>query len=110
MRILHLDTFSTMNHPSPMIQAGKKQGIKTTAVELLQAGISRRANKAAEAQASSAEAKKYRDDVEAMNQLLEAWNQERDPACNEWNFAMTSIVARKALVINEHLAWMVAKS
>lgn len=107
MRILHLDTISTMNHPSPVVQAGKKQAIKATAVELLQAGITRRTRSASQVQ--EVEPQKLNEDVEVMTRLLDAWNQGEDPACNEWNFAMTSMVARKALVIDKHQAWMLAK-
>ena len=91
-----------MDHPSPVIQGGKTQLIKLTAVQLLQAGISRRGVRASGAQ-------ELEEDVEARQRLLEAWNQGTDPACSDWNFAMTSIVARKALVVSEHQAWMTAK-
>lgn len=40
--ILHLDTFSTVDHPSPVVQAGKAQKIMAPAVQLLQAGICHR--------------------------------------------------------------------
>lgn len=102
MRILHLETISTMNHPSPVVQGGKTQLIRLTALQLLQAGISRRGVRASEAH-------ELEEDVEARQRLLDAWNQGIDPACNDWNFAMTSIVARKALVLSKHQAWMTAK-
>ena len=100
-----------MNHPSPVVQAGKTQAIKSTALALLQAGITRREIRAAQTQGSSSslEAQELEEDIEARKQLLDAWNQGADPACNDWNFAMTSIVARKALVMDEHQAWMTAK-
>jgi len=109
MRILHLDTISTMNHPFPAVHAGKKQAVKTTAAELLKPGRSCRTARASQTQISSVEAQDLREDVEAMEGFLDGWNQDRDPSCNEWDFAMTSIVARKALVIEEHQEWMVAK-
>ena len=109
LRILHLDTFSTMDHPSPIVQAGKKQGIKTTAIQLLQAGMSRRGALASRTGISAAEAHDLKEDVKILKDLLEAWNNGTDPACNDWNFAMTSIVARKAFIINEQEAWMTAK-
>ena len=100
-----------MNHPSPVVQAGKTHGIKSTALALLQAGITRREIRAAQTQGSnsSLEAQELKEDIEARKQLLDAWKQGADPACNEWNFTMTSIVARKALIIDEHQAWMTAK-
>ena len=111
MRILHLETISTMNHPSPVVQAGKTHAIKSTALVLLQAGITRRETRAAQTQSSSSslEAQELKEDIKARKQLLDAWNQGTDPACNDWNFVMTSIVARKALVIDERQAWMTAK-
>ena len=111
MRILHLETISTMNHPSPVVQAGKTHVIKSTALALLQAGISRKEIRAAQTQSPSPslEAQKLTEDVEARKILLDAWNQGTDPACSDWNFAMTSIVARKTLFMNEHQAWMTAK-
>ena len=109
MRILHLETISTMNHPSPVVQAGKTQLIMSTAVQLLQAGISRRGTVAAQSQTSSSEGHELEEDIAARKQLLDAWKQGTDPACNDWNFAMTSIVARKALLISKHQAWMTAK-
>lgn len=48
MRILHLDTFSTVDHPSPVVQAGKTQKIMAPAVQLIQAGICHRETRAAQ--------------------------------------------------------------
>lgn len=48
MRILHLDTFSTVDHPSPVVRAGKTQRIVAPAIQLLQAGICRRETRAAQ--------------------------------------------------------------
>lgn len=104
MRILHLETISTMNHPSSVVQAGKTHAIKSTALALLQAGITRREIRAAQSQSSSSslEAQELKEDIEARKKLLDAWNQGTDPACSDWNFVMTSIVARKTLFMNEH--------
>ena len=109
MRVFHLDTISTMNHPSPVVQAGKTRAILSTAVQLLLAGISRRETRAAQPDISISEARELNEDVEARKQLLDAWNQGEDPACSDWNFATTSIVARKTLVIDEDQEWMTAK-
>lgn len=109
MRIFHLETMSTMDHPSPVVQAGKTQLIMATAVQLLQAGISRRGTVAAQSQSSSSKGDELKEDIEARKQLLDAWKQGTDPACSDWNFAMTSIVARKALVMSNHQAWMTSK-
>ena len=42
VRIMHLETISTMNHPSRTVEAEKTKGIIGAAVQLLQAGVSRR--------------------------------------------------------------------
>ena len=110
MRILHLDTFSTMNHPSQIVKAGARQVIKIAAVPLLQAGISRRKAVMKQSNYSQEEMRELERDTEAIGVLLDAWNQGTDPACNEWNFAITFIVARKAVFINEEQDWMMAKS
>ena len=109
VRVIHLETISTMDHPSRAVEAGKKQGIMGVAVALLQAGVSRRQMLVAEAQCSISQAQKLEEEIEGMKRLVEAWKQGGDPACNRWDFTMTSIIARKALLINEHEAWMTAK-
>ncbi|KAK3167845.1 hypothetical protein OEA41_004291 [Lepraria neglecta] len=109
VRIMHLETISTLNHPSRAVEAGKKQEIMGAAVQLLQAGMSRRQSLAAQVQVSGLEAKKLREEVEEMIGLIEAWRQGGDPACNDWDCTMTSIIARKALMIDAHEAWMTAK-
>ena len=108
MQILHLDTFSTVDHPSPVVQAGKTQKNMAPAVQLLQAGIYRRETRAAQVHISSLEAKQLEEDIQALRQLLDVWNQGTHPACNDWDYAMTAIVVRKALVVYEHHAWMTA--
>ena len=109
VRIIHLETISTMDHPSRAVEAGKKQEIMGAAVVLLRAGVSRRQMLLAEAQCSVSQAQKLEEEIEEMKRLVEAWKQGGDPACNRWDFTMTSIIARKALLINEHEAWMTAK-
>ena len=98
-----------MNHPSPAVEAGKKQEIMGAALVLLQAGVSRRHMLVAEGKCSVSQAQKLEEEIEEIKRLIEAWKQGGDPACNRWDFTMTSIIARKALLINEHEAWMTAK-
>ena len=97
-----------MNHPSPVVQAGKTHAIKLTAFMLFQAGITRKEIRTAQTYSSSPslEAQELAEDVEARKGFLDRGT---DTACNDWNFAMTFIVARKPLVMNEHLVWMTAK-
>lgn len=109
IRILHLETMSNLNHQSPVVQAGKKQGIKSTAIELLKAGLSRQITRTPQTSKSSVDEIKIKEDVGAIESLLEAWIHDTDPACNEWNFAMTSIVAQKRFIISEDKEWMSAR-
>ena len=80
-----------MNHPSPVVQAGKTHAIKSSALALLQAGISRKEIRAAQTQSSSSslKARELTEEVEARKRLLDARKQGTDPACSDWNFAMT---------------------
>lgn len=48
-------------------------------------------------------------EADAMMELADAWNSGQDPACLEWDCAMTWIVGRKAQPIDEGENWMVAK-
>lgn len=110
LRIIHYDTFTTMNHPSPVVQAGKKHGIKTTAVQLLQAGLSRRSALMSQANIADESLLALDKDIATFRRLLEAWNHETDPACNDWNFNLTSIVTRKSFLLGEQEAWMTPKA
>ena len=109
VRLIHLETISTMNHPSRAVEAGKKQVVMGAALQLLQAGISRRQILVTEAQYSGSHAEKLDEEIEDMKRLVEAWMQGGDPACNRWDCTMTSVIARKALLINEHEGWMTNK-
>ena len=109
VRIMHLETISTMNHPSRVVEGGKKQIIKEATVLLLQAGVSRRQMLVAHQQVSRSEAEKLMMEVDEMKRLVEAWKRGGDQECNDWDCTMTSIIARKALMVNEQDAWMTAK-
>ena len=98
-----------MNHPSALVEAGKKQVIMGAAVQLLEAGVFRRQEILGKAQGNTAESQKLKKEVGEMKWLIEAWKQGEDPACSSWECAMTSIIARKAMIISEHEAWMIAK-
>ena len=109
MRVLHLDTFSTMDHASPIVQAGKKLGIRTAAVQLLQAGLSRNDAPTSQTKASTSVSADMPEYVQTRRDLIDAWNSGADPACNERNFVMTSIVVRKLFTTSEQSPWMTAK-
>lgn len=105
-----LETISTMDHPSPAVEARKKQSVSRGVVQLPQAGKSRRQNPVAIARfflGPKHRSSKRR--LKKMQRLVEARKQGGDPACNCWDLVMTSIVAIKALLISEHEAWMIAK-
>ena len=55
------------------------------------------------------EGRKIQQEADAMVALADAWNSGQDPACLEWDCAMTWIVGRKARPIDEGEDWMVAK-
>ena len=110
VRIMHLETISTMNHPSSAVEAGKKQLVLGVAAQLLQAAISRRqtlllANK----QLSDSDTQRLEAEVGELNRLVDAWQRGGDPASSRWDLAMTSIIARKARLVDEREAWMTPK-
>ena len=79
------------------------------AVQLLEAGVSRRQDILSEVQNTTSEAQNLEQEVGELKRLIEAWRQGEDPACNHWECAMTSIIAKKAIIISKHEAWMIPK-
>lgn len=106
---MNLETNTTLNHPSSLIQAAKYHAVKSVAILLLQAGILRRRTLAAHPEISNEEAQELEQDVEQLEKLLTAWNHGDNPTSDDWNFATTSIIARKALLVSENQPWMMAK-
>ena len=98
-----------MNHPSVTVKAEKKQVIMGAAVQLLEAGVSRRQAILVETQGITLEVQRLEKEVGELIRLVEAWKQGGDPACNHWECAMTSIVAKKAIIFSEHEDWMIPK-
>ena len=109
VRIMHLETISTVDHPSRAVGAGKEQVVLGVAVQLLQAAISRRQILLVNKQLSDSEAQRLEWEVREIERLVDAWQQGGDPASSRWDLAMTSIVAQKALLVDEHEAWMTPK-
>ncbi|KAI9710158.1 MAG: hypothetical protein M1820_002960 [Bogoriella megaspora] len=107
MRIKHLETVSTADHPDPRIAVETKLAIISAATVLLESSINR--NQAAVYTASGAEKEKLQNDVQAMTSLREAIKRGEGDAINNWNFEMIWIVARKALVLDEEEPWMAKK-
>jgi SAM-dependent methyltransferase len=107
MRIRHLETISTAHHSDPQVAVGKKFGVISAASVLLESSINR--NKAAAESATGALKEKLERDVQAMTALMEAIKRGEGDAINNWDFEMTWIVARKALVLDEEEPWMAKK-
>lgn len=80
--------------------------IMSGALKLLQAGISRRQASAADPQKSASEVEELMKDAGAMMELVEAIKQGEVQTQSSWDLAMTWIVARKAVYVGKHEAWM----
>ena len=111
VRIMHLETISTLNHPSRAVQAGKNQIVLGVAVRLLEAALSRRHTLllANQQLSSDADAQGLEKEVGEIERLVEVWRQGGDHVGSSWDCAMTSIVARKAILVDERGAWMTPK-
>ena len=115
MRVISLETLLTTAHPSPTVSSGKGPVIKAAAVQLLQAGVTRRREKVAEATTTTTEVERQGlvDEIEEMERLGEEIKAEGgETARGEWDMAMTWIVAKKAEAIgsdDEHEPWMSAR-
>ncbi|KAI9694168.1 MAG: hypothetical protein M1822_003439 [Bathelium mastoideum] len=107
MRIRYLETVSTADHADPQIAVGKKFAVISAATVLLESSINR--NKKAAENMTGAEKEKLEKDVQAMTGLMEAIKQGEGDAINNWDFEMTWIVARKAIVLDEGEPWMTRK-
>ncbi|KAI9667985.1 MAG: hypothetical protein M1821_000805 [Bathelium mastoideum] len=107
MRIKQLVTVSTAGHADPQIAVGKKFAVISTASVLLDSSINR--NKAAAENMAGAEKEKLEKDVLAMTGFMKAIKKGESDAINNWDFEMTWIVARKALVLKEGEMWMTKK-
>ena len=110
MRIKHLETVSTLNHPSPAVAAVKNMVVISAASNLLESSISRKKAAATDPSTSNMEAKELAKEIESLNELMDAIKRGDGDACNNWNFELTWIVARKAIVVDEKEAWMSIKN
>lgn len=109
MRVLHLETLSTAAHPSPRVQSEKGYVIKAAALQFLQAGASRRHDKAADPLTPAAEAQELVNASNSMITLAEDIKAGGEYARSEWDMAMTSIIARKAIILSAGEPWMSAR-
>jgi len=109
MRIINLETVSSQNHASPVIALGKKVGIQTAAVALLQAGVIRRKALMENLSLQKFEVEKLAKEKHEIEELIEAIKRGDSQVSDNWEMEMTWIVARKAIILNESEAWMSAK-
>ena len=122
IRIMSLETISTAKHPAPLVQTMVKEAIKVAVIALLNGGVIRRRSMMAEANQGQEIAEgiakermdeesrtKLKQESDTMLELIKAWTQGEDPACQEWNCAMTWIVGRKQLVVGKEEDWMVER-
>ena len=108
MRVVHLETLSTVAHRSPIVQSEKGKVIKAAALQLLQAGVSRRQDKAADPLTTEVEAQRLVYESEEMKNLAEGIKAGGEYARSAWDMAMTWIVAKKAIVFDDTEPWMFA--
>ena len=101
MRVTSLETFRTTGHSSPIVSSEKGPVIKAAAVQLLDAGMTRRREKVADALTTTttteAERRVLLSEIEEMERLAEEVKAESGEAARgEWDMATTWIVAKKA--------------
>lgn len=102
MRVMHLETFSTQDHPSQLVRALKREVVKAAAVQLLQASVLRKEGLLKQGTLSADHSREVEMETSELRKLIDAWIHGHDPACNQWEFAMTSIVAQKTSIVKEH--------
>ncbi|KAI4253280.1 MAG: hypothetical protein LQ352_003777 [Teloschistes flavicans] len=108
MRLIHLETVSTLDHPFPAVGAGKKMAIMSSANVLLMARISRKSGELDGESSASRMAEKLREEIKSMNETLEAIQRGSDMV-SSWDFDVTWIVARKAIPVEVKNGWMSVK-
>ncbi|KAL8837307.1 MAG: hypothetical protein Q9170_002564 [Blastenia crenularia] len=109
MRLVHLETVSTLNHPSPAVEAGKKAAVMSAATALLKARIFRKENASASLPSESTETVALTEELRLMKKTLESIEQGEDTN-GSWDFDVTWIVARKAIILDDiNKGWMTVK-
>ncbi|KAL8960810.1 MAG: hypothetical protein Q9193_002544 [Seirophora villosa] len=107
MRLIHLETVSTFKHPSSTVKAGKKAAATSAAVAFLKARIHRKSTMLKDSRESNPLVRKLEEEVEAVKATLETI--ERGQEDCSWDFDLTWIVARKAIVQDSSKPWMNVK-
>ncbi|KAL8671978.1 MAG: hypothetical protein Q9168_003545 [Polycauliona sp. 1 TL-2023] len=104
MRLLHLETISTFDHPSPTVEAVKKYIIKSASTALLGHSINRRSAELEGNPEADPGTDGLREEMKLMRSALEAIENTDETA--SWEFDLTWIVARKAIVRDSTVGWM----
>ncbi|KAI4262734.1 MAG: hypothetical protein L6R42_002093 [Xanthoria sp. 1 TBL-2021] len=107
MRLIHLETVSTFNHPSPAVEMGKKAATMSVATALLKARLHRKSTEAQDSLEPDPRVGKLKEEVEAMKATLEII--QRGEEHSTWDFDITWIVARKAIVQDTSKGWMTVR-
>ncbi|MCJ1263855.1 hypothetical protein MMC22_003725 [Lobaria immixta] len=109
IRITQLETVSTYNHNSPLVAAGKKPLILSVVAELLGAGLVRRKAAIGDSSTPTGEGETLLQESREIEELIEALKHGGHQIRENWEFEMTWIVARKAILVNKSDAWMSVK-
>ena len=113
MRVTSLETLRTTAHPSLIVSSEKVPVIKAAAVQLLEAGVTRRREKVADASMTEAERQGLVDEIEEMERLAaEIKAEDGEATRGEWDMATTWIVAKKAEAVgpdDEREPWLCAR-
>ena len=108
MRLMHLETLSTLNHPSPAVDAGKRAAVMSAATALLMARISRKSAELESTSKPGFESEALSKEIQSMEETLKAVERGSD-AESSWDFDVTWIVARKAVILDTTKGWMTVK-
>ena len=104
MRLVHLETVSTFNHPSLAVEVGKKAAAMSAAVSLLKARVHRKSTLLQDSRVSDPWVGKLKEEVDATLETIERGEED----CT-WGLDLTWIVARKAIVQDSSKSWMSVK-
>ncbi|MCJ1377687.1 hypothetical protein MMC17_000783 [Xylographa soralifera] len=106
LRIYHLETLSTYNHPSAEVNSMKFQWIINFFIPLLQTCASSRAAKAKESRLPWNVVEGFFIEAAKINQLVETMKNGPDPKVGEFEVLITRIVARKAKLFPQDGPWL----
>ena len=106
LRIYHLETISTHNHPSAEINAMKYQWTINFVIPLLQSCASTRSAKAKALRLPWDVTELLSIEAAKINELVEMMKKDQDPKVGEIEVLMTRIVARKAKIFPQNGPWL----